>query len=246
MLTGTLQEDSFLYTVFSDVYPIVALVGGIWGLFEAKNWGGTKSVMGRAIVAFSAGLLFQVFGQVCYSFYFYVLGIENPYPSIGDFGFYATIPAYIYAIYELAKASGVFISLRLFIKTPLAIILPLLMLLASYEVFLVGYEFEGVSSLVVFLDFVNPLGQAIYISLALLTIFLSWKALGGVMRSRVILLLGAMVFQYLADFLFLYKTSRDVWVAGGISEYLYFVSYFVMTIAIVELSLAFKELKEAI
>ncbi len=190
--------------LFSDLYFVLALIGGAWGLYVSKLWGGTKSVMGRVVIAFSLGLLCQVFGQVMYSYYFYVLHIENPYPSLGDFGFYATIPVYIYAVLQLSHAVGATLNFKTILKSPVAILLPLGMLVLSYEIFLREYVFDWSDPLIIFLDFVNPLGQAIYISLGILTFILSFKMLGGVMRKPILVLLLGLVFQYLADFTFLY------------------------------------------
>lgn len=237
--------DEFLpIDVFSDLYGILALIGGVWGLYVSKFWGGTKSVMGRVVIAFSVGLLCQFFGQVVYSYYYYVEHIENPYPSIGDIGFYATIPAYIYGVVELSRALGVGLGLTSFLRKPLSVLLPLAMLFFSYEVFLLDYVVEGSTPLIVFLDFVNPLGQAMYISLALLVFLNSIKLLGGVMKKPIIILLLGLVFQYAADFIFLYKTNQDTWVSGDISEYLYLTAYFIITMAIVELYLTFNKLNE--
>lgn len=239
-----LTPDNFAYDLFSDVYGVMALWGGLWGLRTAKQWGGVHSVMGRMLLAFSVGLLCQVFGQVVYSFYFYYLHVDNPYPSIGDIGFYATIPAYIYGVIQVGKVAGVHWSVDAFKKNPVVIVLPLLLLFATYKLFLEGYEFDWSAPLTVFLDLVNPLGQAIYISMAFLVFILSQDKLGGIMRSNVLLLLGALLAQYLADFIFLYKTSREAWVSGGISEYLYLVAYFIMTIGVIKLSLIFRSLKD--
>src|SRR3989344_6674976 len=80
--------DSSHNLVFTDTYGIIALIGGIAGLFISKKWGGYRSLMGRSILFFALGLLLQEFGQLSYSVYYYVLHVEVPYPSVGDIGYF--------------------------------------------------------------------------------------------------------------------------------------------------------------
>ena len=107
-----LPRDNVLYEYFGHTYGLIAVWGGIWGFLISKGWGGAKSIMGRALIMFGLGLFAQEFGQLAYSYYIFVLKIEVPYPSIGDIGFFGTIPFYIYGSYLLAKASGVKVSLK--------------------------------------------------------------------------------------------------------------------------------------
>jgi len=65
------------------------------------------------------------------------------------------------------------------------------------------------SNLVVFLDFGYPLGQAVYVSLALVVLLSLGKFLGGVMKRPVLLLLLAFILQYAADFNFLYSHTME-------------------------------------
>lgn len=220
---------------FANTYGILALWGGAWGLVISKKWGGFKSIIGKAILFFSFGLLAQVFGQVAYSYYYYYLGVEIPYPSLGDLGYFGSIPLYIFAVLLLARASGVKISLRSFKSKAQAVIIPILILGFSYYAFLQGYEFDWSAPLVIFLDFGYPLGQATYISFAILTYLLSKKTLGGIMKGKIFLILFALVIQYIADYHFLYQISKDTWYASGPNDYIYLASYFAMAIGLIQL-----------
>lgn len=220
--------------LFSDTHWLMALIGGTAGLWAAKKWGGIKSVFGRSIFLFSAGLLAQVFGQVVYTFYARVQHVEAPYPSIGDVGFFGSVILYIFAIYLLAKTAGASLSRINASKKVIAVLLPALLLVGSYVVFLKDYEADWSAPLVVLLDFGYPLSQAIYVSLALLTYFLSRGLLGGVMKKKIILLLAALVIQYAADYSFLFRFNRETWYPGDISDLLYLTAYFLMGIALLQ------------
>ncbi|MEO6508588.1 MAG: hypothetical protein ABIO02_01420 [Patescibacteria group bacterium] len=237
-------DESNQNQLFAAVYGVVALLGGIWGLSISGKWGGIHSILGKSLLFFTLGLFFQEIGQLSYSFYIYYLKSPLPYPSIGDLFFYGTIPLYIYAVVLLAQASGVHISLRSLSSKLQALVIPAVMLLLSYVVFLKGYQFDWTNSLKVFLDFVVPFGQAIYISLALLTFTLSRGILGGIMKTKVLFIVLALVAQYLADWTFLFQANREIWYAGGINDYMYLCAYFLMTVGLLQLKTVYSELKE--
>jgi hypothetical protein len=228
-------EDSFWHAVFGSTYGVLAAIGGFVGLGIAEKWGGYRSILGRSVLMFSIGLILQTFGQVAYTIYIYLLQIELPYPSIGDIGYFGSIPCYIYGVALLARASGVRLSLHKFVEQVFALVFPLLMLIFSYVMFLQEYVFDWSNPLAIFLDFGYPFGQAIYVSLALLTYLLSRKTLGGIMRSKILFILFALVVQYFADFSFLFLVSRNLWFVGGINDYIYLVAYFLKTIALIQL-----------
>jgi hypothetical protein len=228
---------------FSATYGIIALFGGICGIYISKQWGGLKSIFGRAMLMFSFGLLAQEFGQLVYSYFFYNK-IEMPYPSIGDLGYFSSILFYIYGVYLLARASGVRFTLKTIESRLQAIIIPLLILIICYWLFLKDYQVDWSQPLRVFLDFAYPLGDAVYISLALLTYFLTRNFLGGLMRNRVLFLLLALVVQFIADYTFLYqsRTSATAY-PGGVNDYLYLFAYFLMTFGLLQMEIVLVRLR---
>ena len=222
--------------VFAASYGIVSLLGGIAGVLGSRLWGGYKSLLGRSLLFFALGLLAQEFGQIAYSIYLYALHVKIPYPSIGDIGYFSSVFFYIYASYLLLKANGGGISLKNSkAKKAIAVILPAILLTVSYIYFLHGYKFDfssTKSALTVVLDLGYPLGQATYISIALLTYLLSRKMLGGIMKNKILLILFALVVQYVADFTFLKDAKAGSIFPAGANDYIYLVSYTVMAIAL--------------
>jgi hypothetical protein len=190
--------------IFGASYGLLALAGAVFGFLSSLKWGGWKSLLGRSIMMFSLGLFAQEFGQIMYSIYTFFLHVEIPYPSLGDLGYFGSIPLYIYGTFLLARVSGVRVQAKSLNILAQAILIPLILLVASYFLFLRGYVFEGSTPLIIFLDFGYPFGEAIYISLAILTYLLSRKVLGGVMRSKVLYILFSLVIQFFSDYTFLY------------------------------------------
>lgn len=224
-------------------YQILAIIGGISGLFIARPWGLASSAIGRVILCFALGLMLQAFGQTVFSYYNLFAEIEVPYPSIADFGFFGSIPLYIYGILLLARLSGATFSLQYLENKIQVLIVPLIMLVASYTLFLRGYEFDFSAPVRIFLDFGYPLGQAIYVSLAFLTYSLSKNYLGGIMRAKVIFILGALFVQYIADYNFLYQAANGTWLNGGYGDAIYLFAYFLMALGLQNFKVRYLTLK---
>jgi hypothetical protein len=246
LAVNNLQGDTSKSEFFSAIYGIMALYGGIVGLFASRRWGGHRSLVGRAIVFISLGLIAQEFGQVAYSMYTYLLHQEIPYPSLGDAGYFGSVIFYILAVRSLIKATRVKGSHTSTKAKALFIVIPVLLLGISYVIFLRDYKFDFGHPLSVILDFGYPLGQAFYISLAALAYLLSKKYLGGVMRPVVLLTLFALILQYSSDFVFLYQTNRNTWKTGGFNEFMYLFSYFVMTLALIKFGHALSKITDSL
>jgi hypothetical protein len=226
------DPSSFHNQAFGATYGIVSLVGGVIGLIASSRWGGIKSLIGRALVFFSLGLLAQEVGQLTYSYYTHVLHVEIPYPSWGDLGYFSSIFFYIYAAWQLAKVAGVKFSLKDTGKKVIATVLPLALLVTSYMYFLKGYQFDFSHPLTMLLDLGYPLGQTVYIIIALMTYLLSKKLLGGIMRNKVLFILVALLVQYVADFAFLNAAKNQTAYPGGANDLMYLIAYAVMALAL--------------
>ena len=220
---------------FPSIYGVMALWGGFWGIVISRQWGFTKSIMGKAVLFFSLGLFAQEFGQIVYAYYSFFQHVEIPYPSIGDIGYFGSIPLYIYAVILLAQASGVRLGLKSVTNKILLVLIPVVMLGVGYFLFLQDYIVDWSDPVRVFLDFGYPLGQAIYIAIAILTYSLTRGVLGGVMKSKILFFLFALVVQFLADYVFLIQAYYGAWLAGGFNDYMYLLAYFFMTLAILQL-----------
>src|SRR3989344_5216665 len=221
--------------VWAASYQVVAMWGVVWGFIMGHRWGGFRSIVGRSIYFFAFGLLCQVVGQSVFSIYGIFLQREIPYPSIAYFGFFGSIFLYIIAVVELGRAAGAGSLLKSFTHKAWATILPLCMLIGSYAFFLRDYQFDWSQPIKIVLDFGYPLGQATYVSLAILVYLLSKNFLGGIMKTKVLIVLVALIIQYIADFNFLYQFDRETWINGGYGDFLYLISYFVMSFGLIQL-----------
>lgn len=233
-LTINVSAENELRGYFSDSYGILAGFGGIAGLWISRKWGGIRSVFGRAITFLSIGLLFQFLGQFSYSLEYYLYGIKNSYPSFGEIFFLASIPAYIVGIWEIGRTSGTGISLKKFHNKIGAIVIPFLLVSISYYLFVHGSDISELPLLEKILFVSYPVGQTIFVSLAVVAYYLTIGVLGGKMQTKVIFILFSLVFQYVADIVFIYRTTLEIWYPADITEYVFAVSYFLMAIALID------------
>lgn len=243
--TGVREGDQT--TWFLLLYPIVTVIGGVYGLIFAKKWGGFKSIFGGSIALFSLGLLAQTAGQYLYNYYQIYLGIDAPYPSIGDFFYFSSVILYIIAAYKLIKVSGFRLSIISFTGKLKAVVIPALILFGSYWLLLRDYEFSEATPLIIFLDFGWLIGNALYVGIAILALLISKNILGGLMRTPIMLLIVALVIQFLADFLFSYQVSGEIvtYYPAGPNDYLYFFGYFAMTYALFAIGNMFYKVQDS-
>ncbi len=232
--------------LWGHTYFIVSVYGGIIGLFISQKWGGYKSLLGKTILVLSIGLLLQSFGQIYSSAYVYLMDVESPpYPAIGDIGFFGSVLVYAYGVILLSKLSGFNFSIKKIHNKIWAFVIPTGMLVISYLMFLKGYEFTEVSNIQILLDFGYPLGQAFYVSIAILSLLVSRDLLGGILRKPILFLIFALILQSFSDFVFLKQAIAGTWYVGNFNDYLYLISYFVMTVSLIQLGFVFNRIKNS-
>lgn len=218
---------------FGNVYGVTAAWGGVWAIVIARNFREQKN-MSWAFYMFGIGLLLQEFGQLCYSFYYYVFNlIEVPYPSIGDLGFYSSVFFYIFGVIFLAKASGITLKIKTFTNQFVVLFVPIIMLLIGYLLFLQHYQFDWSNPLRVAINFGAPLFQSLYVSIAIL-IYILTRDIKGSAKNKILLIVFALFSQFLSDYVFIYQVSRDTWYPGGFNDYMYFMSYVLLSLALLQ------------
>lgn len=240
---SVVQDQGLSVQRFGYWYGSVAFLGAIIGFLAARKWGGFKTVLGRSLMFFSLGLLLQEAGQLILAYYIYVSKIQIPYPSWGDVAYFGSTLSYLTAGFFLLKATGARFSLRNTSYKLIAFLVPATLLVLSFFVFLHHHEYDWHKPLTVFLDFGYPIGDAGYISFALLAYLLSRRMLGGLMRAGILIVIAAMIVQYVADFSFLYQSSRGTYLAGQWVDLSYLIAYFLTASAMIRFNSVFDGLR---
>lgn len=227
---------------FGGTYGGIALIGAVIGFIAASKWGGFKTVLGRALMFFSLGLLAQEAGQLILTYYIYGSKIQIPYPSWGDVAYLGSTLSYLTGAFFLTKAVGVKFSLKKMKYKIVAFIIPASILAISFVVFMYHHQYDLHRPVTVFLDSAYPIGDAIYISLGILAYLLSIRMLGGIMRICILIVIAGLTLQYIADFTFLYQSSRGTYLAGKYDDLLYLIAYFVTATAMIKFLSTYKDL----
>jgi hypothetical protein len=228
---------------FENTYGLVALIGSIVGFVAIKKWGGLKTVLGKSLLFFSLGLFAQEAGQLISSYYTQIDKETLPYPSYGDVAYFGSVLLYICAALYLTKLVGLKFSLKKLSYKIIAVVLPLVLIIVSCSIILHNHQYDTSKPVTVFLDIGYPVGQACYISIALVAYLLSRKLLGGVMRSALLLVILALCVQYISDFTFLYQSNQTTYVPGKYDDLFYLIAYFVMSTAMIKFLDIYKKLR---
>ncbi len=218
-----------LRDLFADTYFLVPLLSFIGGLFAAYHWHLLHTNIGKALIAFSIGQLMQTLGQVTYSIYYVVLGVENPYFTLGDIFYLSSLIFFILGFIFLYKGMG--ITLHMVSKHCMQIITGIILFLVIVKIALpVG-----------FLIFSDELVMA-YISIGIILVCLvsfllvsTWYVLAGAFRQSFILIFLSFIVLLVADAVYLNETYTGSWQAGGISDTFYLISYFLLGLGLTTL-----------
>ena len=65
------------------------------------------------------------------------------------------------------------------------------------------------------------------------------------MRGTILFFIFALAAQYVSDYTFLFQSMRGSFVGGGIVDVMYFVSYVIMSISLIELCLVFHRIRNS-
>ncbi len=215
--------SNYLYTVLEGLIPLAA---GLYGLFQAKRWGGLRSVIGRSVLFLSAGLISWGVGELIFAGYYnLLLGVEVPYPSLADVAFIVSWPLWGIGMVYLSRATGVKTALHTFSSKIMILVIPIIAIAFSYYLLVVvardGVISSSEDSIKIFFDLAYPIGDVVILTLATIIYGLSFKYFGGKFRLAIYVLLAGFIFNYFADFSFSYQTTLETFVPGGISDLLF-------------------------
>lgn len=246
LLFSSGSKDGFYNYLYSFLFGLIPLIGGLVAVIASKMWGGLKSAVGKSVFFIGFGLVCWGSGETIWSYYNFFLNEPAPYPSLADVGFAPSIFFYgIGAIY-LAKATGAKYGLRNIYAKIFTLITPLLLLGISYYLFIVIARGgvlvpEGEPLLKATLDIIYPLGDFLALVIAVLVSGLSFKYFGGkYIFSIVSILLGLAVMTF-ADAAFSYTTTVGTYYNGNWGDLMLTTGLFFLTLGVLGFSMKLKE-----
>src|SRR5260221_4898474 len=134
LISGYKEHPLGIYTQIPLI--IIPITGGIIGLMRYKSWGGAKSIMGRALISLSLGML--VWG-IALGIWTYFLSVSKtlPYPSLADYLFIWSPVFWIIGLIHLARVVGAPFTLRTFQEKLLGLVIIVIVTAVSYYILVV-------------------------------------------------------------------------------------------------------------
>ncbi len=248
--TATLEGWKFEYLLKSFLVgmTILPLVGGLLGLKNAFDWGGRKSVLGRAVLGISLGLITWAGGMIVWNYYLFFTNIEVPYPSLADAIFILSWPLWIYGLMQLSKVIGIKFAWRnLSNRIYIFFFSGIIILLSVYLIFGVARDwtltFDG-DAIKLFFDLFYPIGSIVISTLVLIIYWLSKKFLGGVYKSSIIVLFIGFILNYASDFTFSLTTTNETYFNGHFVDFMFTTAMFTLSLGLSMLNSKILELKK--
>ncbi len=232
--------------LYSFLFGLPPLIGGLITIFTAPHWGGFKTNAGKGIFYTGLGLFLWGGGSMVWVFYYnFTLGVPVPYPSLADLGYAPGSFLYALGVFYLAKLSETRLHLvskrgKLFVA-----VAPLVVGALSYYLFVTIARdgvliIDGKAPIKIFLDIVYPLGDFIALTIVVLISGLSFPYMHGKYKFDIAATLAGISLMFIADVVFSYTTTVGTFYNGNFGDLLFTLSTSLLTFGI----LGFYTLKE--
>lgn len=242
--TGT--KEGFYNYLYSFLFGLTPLIGGVVAMINSRIWGGFKSAVGKAVFFIGLGIFCWGFGEVIWSYYNFFLGVAAPYPSLADIGFAPSIFFYGLGAAYLSKATGAKYGLKNKYAKIFVIIAPFLIFALSYYILVVVARGgvlipEGETRLKTFFDLVYPLGDFVGLTISVIISGLSFKYFGGRYLWDIFSVLAGLGVMFIADSVFSYTTTVNTYYNGDFGDLLLTLGTFLLTFGVLGFCTKIKE-----
>ncbi len=231
ILNVSMYQVSFWGSLYSLLYSLIPLIGGLVGILRSKSWGLFSSNIGKAIFFISAGLFSWATGNIIWAYYNFFQNVGIPYPSFADLGYFPSYLLWLCGIYYLSKVTGVEIALKQNPRKLFFLIIPFCIIVVSFylQFFAAGQSVVSETPLSIFYDFYYPLLNILILSIVILISTLRVNFFGGKYKLSLIAILCGFAFQYLGGFIFSYTYSQNTYYNGNIADLGFTIGLFLIT-----------------
>lgn len=221
---GDISDVSLLGNYFALSLSVTPLLAGCFGFRIAQGWGGMKSLLGKAILALSAGLVLWSLGNFTWAYYNLVQHVAAPYPSLADVGYGSGVLFWILSTIYIGRAVGVPLLIK---KSPklkwIAATFALISIVLSYYLLITvarggDLGFQTTDLLKVFFDLYYPLTDVCSLLIILSVVIVSGRYIGGLLRQPVLLILFGVLASYIFDLTFSYATTKETYSNGQFTD----------------------------
>lgn len=234
-LTGS--KEGFNNYLYSFLFGLIPLLGGVTAMIHAKIWGSFRSAIGKAVFFIGLGLFCWGFGETIWSYYNFFLNEPAPYPSLADIGFAPSIFFYGLGAAFLAKATGAKYGLKKKSGKIFLILSPIVIMALAYYLLVVVARAgvlipEGEPPLKVILDIAYPAGDFIALIVAVIISGLSFQYFGGRYKDDIISILYGLGVMFLGDTIFSYTTTLGTYYNANFGDLILTIGLFLLTFGV--------------
>ncbi len=239
-------KEGFYNYLYSFLFGLIPLFGGIIAMSNMHVWGGLKSAIGKAVFYIGLGIFLWGCGELIWSYYNFFEGIPAPYPSFADLGFAPSIFFYGLGAFYLSKATGAKFALRSNIAKIFVVTAPIVIFMFSYYILVYVARGgvlipDGETPLKGILDIVYPFGDFIALTIAVVISGLSFRYLGGELKNSIVSILAGLAVMFIADTIFSYTTTIGTYYNANFGDLILATGMFLLTFGV----LGFYKVKEA-
>lgn len=236
-VSGYKSDPLGIYTQIPLI--IIPITGGVVGLRKALAWGGLKSVMGKALIGLSVGMIVWGVALGMWTYYFAV-GATLPYPSPADYVFIWSPILWICGLIQLSRVVGARFGLRTSRERLVGFVVTAVVAVASYYLLVVLahgniLSAPGETFMQLFFDYAYTVEILVVIAIVGATFGFSRKYFGGRYKVPVMLLFVGFFVHFLALVFFVRTTADATYFNGNIADMLFAVAVFLESLGIVNL-----------
>jgi len=231
------SKTGFYNYLYSFLFGLIPLIGGMVAMTRVRRWGGFKSAVGKAVFFIGAGLSLWGTGDSIWAYYNFFLHIGVPYPSLADVAFLPSIFFYGLGTVYLAKATGLKIVLENRYAKIFAAVATTIVFLVSYYVLVIvargGVLISSDSTLTkTILDIAYPLGDFVSLMLAVVISGFAFRYLKSKYRYDIIAVLMGLAVMFVGDAVFSYTTTINTFYNGSVEDLIFTIGMFLLTFGV--------------
>lgn len=217
-----LWDKPFIAFSSNILFPVYALVSAIFGFHVARKYG-LRSLLGIVFFFLALGLLIWCIGEIVWSIYVLIYGIEIPFPSSADI-FYIIGYAPLFTAFALFMRIFGWVFSERMIKIPSMASGLLILAAVSFIVVPEALTRSG-NTIEAALAVTYPMLDAILVALAVIAFMVFWG--GRLARGWLYILIGFALLGIVDIFYYYYDLLGLIW-EGHPLEILWLISYLAM------------------
>jgi hypothetical protein len=211
-------------------YDLPAIAGAIYAAYiSIKVWGGWNSVIGKFLLLMSAALFAEWIGSKMWDIY-QPLVDQSVNRELFNIGYYLRGVLFAVASFVLCRLLVATVNKAKIFHKAMAVLLMVVFGATGAAVAYINIAVVPQAVVDSILAALYALGEGMPVFIMGITMLLVRGKLGGLMQSRLRIVMLAYIFQYFVDTMQLLISTGSEYKAFGWADYVYMLSYFMLAV----------------